>query len=631
MLTDKAEKRFIIPSLKEPVSIWKFLILAGFSLLIALPLGLMLYIIYKYSLNVPVGDEWGLSLLVIKLHTGGFTWNDFWVPHNEHRILFLRVLLLALAKIGGWDIRKELYASLLLAALSLLGVWRLARINLKVDWPLQVGLVAFSSLLLFSTTQWENWISGYGLVWFLNNYCGLVAILALVSWPGWWRGWLAALVASVIASYAIGAGLILWPVSGLGLLIQKRAWGWRPIVLWGVAGLAVIAFYFYNYHAYEVSDNQQHLSYALQHPQEIIIFILAFIGAPFFRTWDGILPSALGGFVGLALLGFTLYLAWRQAAKSWRQAWLKLLPWLLLMLFAGLNGVVSAINRTSFGVEAATAARYTTLGALFWIGLAASLLNVIPEYYRTSQLRRQVSGLAVAALLGLILLGGYVVGYMHDYRLIVQNSVLYQNSLFFVYYYDSTPLETLIPLLPIPHGPETIKELSWTLQQYREGPFQTTVDDYRQSVENRWQKRLTSVPYKIYPYSLENLRLLAPNRQLVHLANNTLEFDTTKTSKMSFYTTDEKLGELRKPVLALGGDTQVLDVQSKNAYYATIEWESSTKQALPTTIAYGLPDATGWKHFRVIVPDHIRGFSLDLHYSQEEPSDNLKIDIYNRE
>jgi hypothetical protein len=631
MLTDKAEKRFIVPSLKEPVAIWKFLILAGFSLLIALPLGLMLYIIYSHSLNVPVGDEWGLSLLVIKLHTGGFTWNDFWVPHNEHRILFLRVLLLALAKLGGWDIRKELYTSLLLAALSLLGVWRLARINLKVKWPLQAGLVAFSSLLLFSTTQWENWISGYGLVWFLNNYCGLVAILAVVSWPGWWRGWLAALVASVVASYAIGAGLVLWPVIGLGLLIQKKAWGWRPIVLWGVAGLAVIAFYFYNYHAYEVSDNQQHLSYALQHPQEIIIFILAFIGAPFFRTWDGILPSALSGCVGLALLGFTLYLAWRQAAKSWQQAWLKLLPWLLLMLLAGLNAAVSATNRTSFGLEAATAARYTTLGALFWIGLAASLLNVIPEYYRTSRPGRQISGLAAGTLLSLILVGSYLVGYLHDYRLIVQNSVLYENSLFFVYHYDSAPLETLIPLLPIPHGPETIKELAWSLQQYREGPFQTTVEDYRQSLENRWQNWLTTASYKQYSYTLDNFRLLAPSRPLVHLANNVLEFDTTKTSKMSFYVNDKKLAELRKSIVSLDNDLQILDIQSRNAYYANIEWESSNKQTLSTAITYGLPDPTGWKHFRVIVPDHISGFSLDLHYSQEEPNDNLKIDIYNRE
>src|SRR5689334_22938806 len=105
----KVESSTLAEREREPI--WKFLTLSGFWLVILLAPFLMLLIIHEFGVNVPAVDEWGLSLLVVKLHTGGFTWNDFWIPHNEHRILFLRVILLAMAKLGGWDIRKELYAS----------------------------------------------------------------------------------------------------------------------------------------------------------------------------------------------------------------------------------------------------------------------------------------------------------------------------------------------------------------------------------------------------------------------------------------------------------------------------------------------------------------------------------------
>src|SRR5437660_1068001 len=79
------------------------LIKIGWLTLILLPPAIMLIWVGEFAVNVPFSDEWSMTPLVIKLHTGGFTFSELWAPHNEHRIPVLRLTLLVLAELGGWD------------------------------------------------------------------------------------------------------------------------------------------------------------------------------------------------------------------------------------------------------------------------------------------------------------------------------------------------------------------------------------------------------------------------------------------------------------------------------------------------------------------------------------------------
>jgi hypothetical protein len=53
--------------------------------------------------------------LLDKMYRGELAFPDLWAQHNEHRLLFPKIIMLVLARSTGWDIRYELALNLLLA------------------------------------------------------------------------------------------------------------------------------------------------------------------------------------------------------------------------------------------------------------------------------------------------------------------------------------------------------------------------------------------------------------------------------------------------------------------------------------------------------------------------------------
>src|SRR5580698_6639125 len=110
-----------IPSLRN-LSAW----LAVFCLV---ALGAKLWTIQIWGTNIPYWDQWDEARLLFKPWLEGtLTWRDFFIPHNEHRILFTRLLDLAELKLNGqWDPFFQMIVSALLhigyGCLLILTLW----------------------------------------------------------------------------------------------------------------------------------------------------------------------------------------------------------------------------------------------------------------------------------------------------------------------------------------------------------------------------------------------------------------------------------------------------------------------------------------------------------------------------
>src|ERR1700687_4454636 len=99
----------------------------AFALLAVLPPLLVAVYVARYKLGLPYFDGWALVPDIQKMFTHQLTWPDLWRPHNEHRILLPRLVLLGLARLTGWDDGYEVAANLGLAAaacLALFSQWR---------------------------------------------------------------------------------------------------------------------------------------------------------------------------------------------------------------------------------------------------------------------------------------------------------------------------------------------------------------------------------------------------------------------------------------------------------------------------------------------------------------------------
>ena len=147
-----------------------------------IPVLLLIGFVANFSVNVPVDDEWRLASLFEKIAAGNATFNDFWVLHSNHRIVFPKILIAVLAFASQWNINYQLCLSIGLAAITFVAMYSLSSMQLKnVGDDLWHLTNILTCILLFSLVQHENWLWGFQLAWFLVNLCFVAAVYALSS------------------------------------------------------------------------------------------------------------------------------------------------------------------------------------------------------------------------------------------------------------------------------------------------------------------------------------------------------------------------------------------------------------------------------------------------------------------
>ena len=353
---------------------------------VALPFVMLAALVACFWVNVPVLDQWELVPLFQKYHEGSVGFADFFAQHNEHRLLFPRLVMFALAIPSHWDVRWEMAASLVFAAAAFAFLYLILRQTIasaRLRWFAALSV----SVIFFSPIQWENWLWGWQLQWYLNILGLIVAVWALSTWKAHpiWRIIVAA-VGATLATYSLASGFFVWVV-GVPLIWfvrPLRRWLW----LWLLLAATAIGLH---YVGYQDPANSPARSLFVHAPRAFVKYVAVYVGHPLTvqasHTAVIVLLYALG-------IGAALYGLWRRARQTLTT---ELLPWLVLGLYAGFAAASTGVSRLALGIGQAYASRYTALSQLLLIGFVVCLYVVLEQ----KKMQRRAKQLATIGL-GLI-------------------------------------------------------------------------------------------------------------------------------------------------------------------------------------------------------------------------------------
>lgn len=169
----------------------------------------------RYGLPVPFIDEWWMVPTVTGRETADWRWA--WRPHNEHRFVIARPLLLGLYRLAGMDFRAAVYVNvLLLSALAAAMVCAAAAVRGRPAFS-----DAFFPLTLLHFGQSENLIWSWQLV-YLISVAVIGAFLVVIARAG----------DRLRGPWALAAALCLTALplcGGMGLAFAPALWLW---VVW---------------------------------------------------------------------------------------------------------------------------------------------------------------------------------------------------------------------------------------------------------------------------------------------------------------------------------------------------------------------------------------------------------------
>lgn len=211
------------------------------ALVVSLPMIVQAVIVKLFAVNMLVWDEFHYASLLHQIGAGE-PWSGWlWQQHNEHRIVWTKLVLLAHASLSGWNPVVEMYVSALLTGVISLGLWRLYRATGGVQ-PLLFLPVA---LLLCTLASYMNILYGF-MTCHHFTAAGMIWAIVLLSR----RTRASAAVAAALAFAAMISTLnaiVIWPV-GLVVLALTRQPRTRWLA-WIVAALVSGLIYFHQYHA----------------------------------------------------------------------------------------------------------------------------------------------------------------------------------------------------------------------------------------------------------------------------------------------------------------------------------------------------------------------------------------------
>jgi len=321
------------------------------------PMAVVVYAIHRYGVNVPIWDQWVLVDPLVEIELGRFPWGGVFGLQNEHRMVFPKLIMLGLAQLTGWNTLVEMWFSAALAACSLLMLLALARPALDGAGPAAcLWAVSMLSALVFSLAQWENWLWGWQIQWFLGALAA-ISVVALTTWslealrP--LRHLAGAAFAAIVCQYSIASGIAIWAAGAMVLAFHSD---WRRLLaVWTAIAIGATAIYFIGY---VKPANHPSMTVAIEHPGDYLVYVGNYLAGPLGRH------AFIGHLVAAVFVLLTV------ASLPWLRREPRLVvPWIAIGAFAGANAAATGIGRLGMGVEQALQSRYVTIALLLPVAL----------------------------------------------------------------------------------------------------------------------------------------------------------------------------------------------------------------------------------------------------------------------
>lgn len=335
-------------------------------LIFLIPPTFTLFFIAIFSINTPLGDQWDLVSLFEKVLTKQASFEDFFAQHNEHRTFFPKLIFVGLALISDWNIRYELYFSVFLVCLTFLLLYKLSSIENKKKFNTPKYLTnILTCMLLFSIIQYENWLWGYQLLWFLINACLVLAVLIIASSNNFPRRLYLAAIPCFVASFSAAHGLLTWlaviplVASVKGNYRQKMT----RITVWILLIIGTFIIYFIGY---QKPNHHPNTLLFLKHPLGTVYYFFTLLGAPL--VYHANIPTIVKTVGAILFLIFCLLIFYFLKNKQRLNSSLERVSWISIGLFAILFALITTLGRLGYGESMSS--RYTTCSILLVIAVA---------------------------------------------------------------------------------------------------------------------------------------------------------------------------------------------------------------------------------------------------------------------
>jgi hypothetical protein len=343
------------------------------ALLFLIPVALYIWFVHKFGVNAIYYDQWDNVALLTHSNLGFTTYAGhtslgmLWTQHNENRMLFPNLVVLALRDLTRFNVLIEVYLSavLLVIATSLI-ILAHRRDFVAMRWIVYLP-VAF---LMLSLGQFGDTLFGFQVAWYLILLALAATIFLLDSLRLSWLGLLAAIGMAVVGSYSSLEGILIWP-AGLVILLLKH----RPrafLLTWLSSAIVTTFVYFYHFHFSGTGSGGS--AYLFAHPWSVAEFFLFnvgdILGKPLAQSPGASDPLIVVIGVIIVLLAAASLVAY---GRSSRPAKSPVGP--ALICFGVLFAVTVTLGRSHLGLSVASQSRYVTFNLLILAGCYLCLLE----------------------------------------------------------------------------------------------------------------------------------------------------------------------------------------------------------------------------------------------------------------
>jgi hypothetical protein len=360
---------------------------------------LLALLVRMCGVNIPFNDDFDSpGRLLFDWLQGNFGWHSLWQQHNESRLFVPRIIWLVEAFTVGWSTIHWMYASVVMCAVQAYLLALLLRKTVQ-NTVLKWSAAGCVSLLLLhpqlAPGTFLRGSQGIVLVPSLFIVLGLFLYSVQISYR---LKLLVYVILAEISTLTFANGMIVWvllfPVFPLLHELRDLAKDRRSIIvptaLACLCAAAGIGSYFVDYDSPPISWPDGGLAGFLR----------------YFFSWTGAGLASIGNSHAASAFGLCLFIAaaacltvaTAEAVKDRSLVRLeRIWPWLGLLVYVFVSGMVNTFTRSKLGITNAVAGRYFLITMQMTIGLAG-LWPILVCYRADGSARRnQRVRLAVAS------------------------------------------------------------------------------------------------------------------------------------------------------------------------------------------------------------------------------------------
>lgn len=363
----------------------------------ATEVGLMLYLIWTRTPDVPMVDEWFLVETVRRWREGTLDLAHLLSFHNEHRIFIPRVISLAVIQATDWHRQIWMTVNVIIAIATFGFFLQAFRRSLR-DTLLTSAVAVALAIVFFAPSQKYNYLMPFQTAFFSTIFG-----VALTHWAtATGRPIALPFTGALIATLSTVGGLMVWPAYAVTIWQRSKP----AFAAWCATGAISMALYF----TPKPVTNAVHIF----DPIRNVLFSLAFIGAPLGFP-DPIIAMVFGA-AGLAALAIYTAAVARHGDNE-----ASMLPWLCLAAFVLLNAGITSYGRLMAGYGLAMSPYRQAFSLLFWMALIVIAAIALARH----AMRRMLIALPLAIFTAAFVRSAYVAYTTWD----VDNQVRQQNCI----------------------------------------------------------------------------------------------------------------------------------------------------------------------------------------------------------